>query len=174
MRLLSANTEVERFLRFVDIPAEINACWIWQGRARRKGYGAFSYKGKDIVASRASYLLLKGDIPSGLFVCHSCDNPPCVNPEHLWLGTYTDNRRDMIEKGRGGIYFGETNGRAKLTDTQIAEIFALKESGLSCRSIGKIYSIDNSHVSRVLRGIKRNRSRLMIADPISIEARATS
>ena len=75
-------------------------CWEWQAATARHGYGATIYKGKLIPAHRLFYLLYKGKIENGLYVCHSCDNPCCVNPEHLWLGTQKDNMKDMVKKGR--------------------------------------------------------------------------
>lgn len=78
-----------------------NECWIWQGALNYRGYGKFSMKSdKNISAHRASYLIFNGPIIQGLFVCHTCDNPKCVNPDHLWLGSAMDNYKDSIKKGR--------------------------------------------------------------------------
>lgn len=73
-----------------------NGCWVFQGGRDRAGYGKFG-SGR---AHRASYKIFKGDVPDNLLVCHTCDNPPCVNPDHLWLGTNSDNQKDSIKKGR--------------------------------------------------------------------------
>lgn len=81
-------------------------CWEWQGRKRpptktsRMAYGLFNYEGKQWTTHRLAYYLTHGPIPEGMCVCHSCDNPPCCNPAHLWLGTRADNNRDMMQKGR--------------------------------------------------------------------------
>jgi hypothetical protein len=79
------------------------SCWEWQGTKDGHGYGTFSLGGgKSEKASRFSWQYYNGEIPDGLFACHICDNPPCVNPNHLFLGTATDNMQDMIAKGRAG------------------------------------------------------------------------
>lgn len=75
-------------------------CWHWRGVTNSFGYGRFSYEGRTQVAHRLSYVAFRGPIPEGMSVLHKCDNPSCINPEHLWLGTYTDNRRDCLSKGR--------------------------------------------------------------------------
>lgn len=90
------------FFNSVDVgPAAF--CWVWKGRIRQDGYGSIAKRGTragHFLAHRISWLLHFGEIPPGLFVLHSCDNPPCVNPHHLGLGTNNDNIRDMIKKRR--------------------------------------------------------------------------
>lgn len=93
------NKDKLRFFDKVDI-RENNCCWEWKSCRSSSGYGEFYINGKNVSSHRFSYILSNGKIPSGLCVLHHCDNPGCVNPEHLFLGTQLDNMADMIKKGR--------------------------------------------------------------------------
>jgi len=77
-----------------------DGCWTWAGATWGRGYGAFKHEGRQVYAHRFAWEMAKGPIPAGLFVCHHCDNPLCVRPDHLFLGTHTDNMRDASRKGR--------------------------------------------------------------------------
>jgi len=107
----------ERFWRFVK---KTDTCWEWIGRKNRFGYGLIGNRYKDVKAHRISYKIYIGKIPEGMLVIHSCDNPSCVNPEHLRLGTQKENIRDMVKKKRHS--FGEKNGQAKLTNAEVRKI----------------------------------------------------
>ena len=78
-----------------------NGCWIWSGNKTAHGYGKMCVNGVGTAAHRYSYSVHKGPIPDGMFVCHTCDTPSCVNPDHLFVGTPKDNYDDMMKKGRG-------------------------------------------------------------------------
>jgi hypothetical protein len=119
----------ERFWRYVQ---KTESCWEWVGNKGRFGYGRiqeFGVSGKTVQAHRLSYQMHVGPIPDGLFVMHKCDNPSCVNPGHLQLGTPRDNTQDMIAKGRKRVVapVGEGNGKSKLT----AELAKYIKSSLS-------------------------------------------
>ena len=115
----------ERFWRFVQ---KTPTCWEWVGAKNGLGYGVLGKGGRragNIKAHRASYLLNRGSIPEGLFVCHACDNPSCVRPDHLFLGTALQNWSDAHKKGRTGLpprRVGTTNSNSKLTNQQVEEL----------------------------------------------------
>ena len=111
----------DRFWAKVD-KTDSSGCWIWTASRWKSGYGRIGVNGHLEGAHRVAWELTRGPIPAGLNVCHSCDNRPCVNPAHLFLGTQSDNIRDSIEKERWYMPIGEKNGRAKLTYTQVEEI----------------------------------------------------
>lgn len=119
-----------------------DGCWGWKGTPS-KPYGSLQYGGKykTISAHRASWLLHKGEIPEGIFVCHKCDNPRCSNPEHLFLGTPTDNVLDMFKKGRHPIYKGENAPQARLNESQVTQIKQLLETDKSLTQIAKMFGV---------------------------------
>src|SRR3990167_1210519 len=113
----------ERFWKKVQKGDSPEKCWEWKSCKNPEGYGQFTIDGKKVYAHRYSWELHNGTIPDGLWVLHHCDNPACVNPDHLFVGTQTDNMQDMISKGRSeylGIS-GENNHQAHLT-TDIVKI----------------------------------------------------
>lgn len=124
----------ERLLSNIEVNTT-NGCWEWQGRNNGAGYGKIG----DKLAHRLSFAEFCGPIPDGMLVCHRCDNPPCINPEHLFLGTNEDNLRDCREKKRNN--FGARNGSAKLTDGQVVEIINLRRSGRTIKEIGDTYGV---------------------------------
>jgi len=128
------------------IPEPMSGCWLWTAGMRGKEYGAFRKGGETRYAHRVSYELHVGPIPSGMCVLHRCDTPLCVNPGHLFLGTYADNAADRDNKGRGAI--GERNGYSSLTEKQVLEIRIA--SGLQ-REIASQYDIHRAHVGKIKR-----------------------
>src|SRR3990170_7379385 len=113
----------DRFFEKVE-PITESGCWIWMASLNIYGYGRFRYKGRPSSAHRASWEMKYGYIPDGMNVCHKCDIPSCVNPNHLFIGTRKDNMRDKVIKGRAktGKQNGENNGFSKLTLKQVTEI----------------------------------------------------
>lgn len=144
----------ERFWTKVAIPEEPNACWLWTGATTRKGYGEIGAGGQGglgLRTHRLSWELHNGPIPDGFFVCHHCDNPPCVRPDHLFLGLNSDNQSDAYRKGRK-VQQGEKNGNAKLTKAEVGAIREHHAQGhISQRELATLYQVSSSAISDILR-----------------------
>lgn len=118
--------EKERFLACVE---KTDTCWLWKTALVHDGYGRFmNYDQKGERAHRASYRMFVGEIPKGMFVMHTCDVRNCVNPDHLRVGTHTDNMRDKKEKNRTYKANGTTNHFSKLTDSDVLAIRKLAKN----------------------------------------------
>lgn len=116
------------------------------------GYGRFMIERREELAHRAAWMLHVGEIPAGMLVLHSCDNPPCVRPDHLFLGTHAVNTADMMRKGRCKT--------TKLTDEQVREIRALRAAGIRLRVIAERFRVATSTVS----DIEHRRRRVEVQD----------
>lgn len=135
-----------RFWRYVTVVT--NSCWIWTGSVDKDGYGRIL---NNISAHRLSYEIHYGPIPEGLLIRHSCDNPPCVNPEHLSTGEAQDNSND--QKSRGRSTYGSRNGRSVLTPSDVLAIRDRILQGESIRNISKDFSqVGYTTVAVVARG----------------------
>lgn len=140
----------ERFWEKVDRRGP-DECWLWMAAADKHGYGRIGRGRRDesrILAHRAAYELVVGIIPLGLLVCHACDTPACVNPAHLFIGTYSDNMKDCASKGRCVSPRGETHRSAKLTDGKALEILLSKGTH---RAIASKFGITHSVVGLIKR-----------------------
>ncbi len=126
------------------IPEPMSGCYLWLGYTTSEGYGRFNFGGKIENAHRVSYRDERGDIPAGMLVLHNCDNPTCVNPEHLRLGSDVDNARDRVKRRRVA---------RKLTDTQIREILT---DGGKYRDIAERFGVSASYISQIKSGNARS------------------
>ncbi len=145
----------ERWTQTTDerFDAKVNregACWVWTGATNKGGYGRF-WSGERLVPAHAFALerAMGLALVDGMEACHTCDNPPCVRPSHLFAGTRLDNMADMIRKGRDAPRFGEANGRAKLT---AAEAAAIQCSTESHAVLARRYGVGRTQIGRIKRG----------------------
>jgi hypothetical protein len=137
----------ERFFEKVEcIP--FHPCWEWMGAKSHNGYGVTSVGRKSLRAHRISWELHNGPIPDGLLVLHRCDNPSCVNPEHLFLGTHADNMRDAARKGR----ISREPKYFKLTRGDVAEIRKRLAAGETQQSIADIFDVSKACIGNIHRG----------------------
>lgn len=136
-----------------------SGCWEWIASTRNGGYGAFKINGKVIDSHRFSFTLTKGDIPQGLFVCHTCDNRKCVNPDHLFLGTPKENFYDAVNKNRIDIEKLAGNGfkkdspspSRKLTKHQVTEIrVKFDNRQIAKRQLAREYGVDEKAIRDLL------------------------
>lgn len=136
---------------------EEDECWTWIASLDSSGYGHIRLDGKLCKASRIAWELENGSIPAGvgyhgICVLHRCDNPPCVNPAHLFLGTQTENMRDAKRKKRRASQAGDANANAKLTPDKVFEIRMLyKRGAISQQALGQRFGIAQSQVSQIVR-----------------------
>lgn len=130
-----------------------NGCWIFRGSRASNGYGRIvSRRLKiEIGAHRVSWIVHNGKISGGLFVCHTCDNRPCCNPSHLFLGNHADNSRDMVNKNRQFKPTGVIHGMSKLTDGKVVTIRKLwKDGNMNQSQIASMFNITQGNVSCVV------------------------
>lgn len=133
---------------------DTDECWPWKGALGTWGYGQCSLDGRSVNASRAAYAAANDGIEAGLVVCHSCDNPACCNPSHLFAATQAENLADCRAKGRQVYKTGVSHHRAtaKLTEEMVAEARRLYADGVSQSEIGRRWGIHSSTISRAVRG----------------------
>lgn len=158
--------------RFWSKVEKTESCWIWCGARHTHGYGSLGFRTKPARAHRMSYEIHKGPIPKGFCVLHKCDIPSCVNPNHLFLGTHTDNMQDRIKKGRANlpsgdnhnlrihpelIKRGENHPMVRLSEVKVLKIRALYATGaLTLKNIAAIYSVNYTTIGYIVNRITWN------------------
>lgn len=157
--LVKAGATLDERLRHHGWTVMKAGCWEWDGSKNSHGYGQLAAglpNSRPEIASRAAYAAWVGPIPDGSLVCHRCDNPPCINPAHLFLGTKADNNRDMAQKRRTAN--GEHKSSHKLSDAQVDEIRALYATGkFSQRELGVRFGVSQQFVGLLAKGQRRAR-----------------
>lgn len=156
---------IREFRSRIEVRGE---CHEWTGRRSPAGYGNFHILGGSYGAHRFSWMIANGPIPAGLVICHACDNPPCVRPEHLWLGTLEDNTADCMAKGRfrlgehwkqepaGFVRSGEQSPWAKLSDAEVAEIRAFYHRYHPKQAwLARKYGVSRATINGIVRGMRR-------------------
>ncbi len=142
--------EFVRFMRMVEIPLDLGACWTWQGNKPDGKYGHFSLGAKTVKAHRWLYETVIGPIPTGLVVRHKCDNPPCVNPMHLQIGTHSDNQKDKFLRGRGADRRGEKHPLARLTAEQVKDIRRMADCGHTHAYLAGLYGVKRGQIGKIV------------------------
>jgi hypothetical protein len=141
--------DVSRFWSLVDKRA---TCWMWTGHLDKDGYGLFVWRGRRVGAHTLALSFTTGETkPEGMDTCHSCDNPPCVNPAHLRFDTRQANVDDAHARGRAAV--GERIGAAKLTERDVIEIRTRRAAGALQKHLARDYGVSPAYVSEIVNGI---------------------
>lgn len=141
-----ANNQTPLLQRFWSRVTVGPGCWLWTGPCAG-GYGSIKRNGVHVATHRLVWEWAYGSIPDGILVCHACDTPRCVRPDHLFLGTDTDNQRDAWAKGRKVPPRGELNGTARLT---AAQVLAIRKDGRGPHALAREYGVSYGCVSAIL------------------------
>jgi predicted XRE-type DNA-binding protein len=148
--MVVTDQERERFEEKVE-QSTPGACWEWTAHRQPDGYGMFRCDGQMRLAHRVAYTIHRGEIPAGKYVCHRCDNPGCVNPDHLFVGTQADNMGDAKAKGRHA--HGESNNYAKLTVKKVKRIRELWATGqITQVELGRAFGVTGAAINHVVQG----------------------
>jgi hypothetical protein len=168
----------QKLLRYIKKLYGEDSCWEWQGCRHHTGYGVIQYKNKQHRTHRLMYQLFVEEVPNGLLVCHKCDNPPCCNPRHLFVGSYRDNLMDAFKKGRiktgdesssrihrdsfpsGDKHWmrlypekvprGDKSPRAKLSSSNVLELRRLRSEGVKITDLARKFGVSDTHVKYII------------------------
>jgi hypothetical protein len=172
---------VEQFWSLVDkagptVRAELGPCWIWMGallKSRKEQHGRYGRFGRSAYAHRIALELTQSTVlSSDQHALHHCDNPPCCNPAHLYIGTPSDNMKDAARRNRlrPPRFHGESNPFCKYTDSEVARVLDLRRGGMSTRAIARATGMSQTHVRAVAGGRARNLRAVRAAQDDLLEA----
>jgi hypothetical protein len=161
--ILPTQRDLKRF--WVKVLKIHEGCWEWQKGRDKSGYGLFHIAGRVVKTHRLSWMLAHGEIEEGKLILHKCDNPKCVNPDHLFIGNHKDNMADCVNKGRNAtgelqrrrpdLFRGENSSRAKLKESDVIQIRAMKHEGKTkIRDIAKMFNVSHPTVANICKGIR--------------------
>jgi len=140
--------------RFWEKVDKGESCWQWTAGDNGEGYGRFRHDNQKVGAHRFSWEFHFGDIPDSMLVCHKCDNPGCVNPDHLFLGTNQDNMNDMVKKGRNKIRVGAANNKTKLNVEKVKTIrFLYSKGNHTQRELAKMFGVGQPCIKDIVNRI---------------------
>jgi len=139
----------KRFWEKVNV-GDGDQCWNWNASVDTNGRGRIAYNSKLVGSHRVAYTFMCGKIPEGMFVCHTCDNPLCCNPNHLFIGTHDDNMQDMVNKNRSH-HNGEKSSKAKLTLEEVKDIRDMYNNGETQTKLAMKFDACQSVISRIIR-----------------------
>lgn len=145
-------TQVEKNRFLSNIKKEENGCWTWTGYKMKNGYGQLRYQSTAVYTHRFSWYIHNGEFDLTLCLCHKCDNRACCNPEHMFLGTRTDNQNDMVAKKRQAV--GQAVGGV-FTEADVREMHRLvKQEGKTQTYVAELFRTNPGHISNIINGHK--------------------
>jgi len=153
LKIKYSQKDIKRFWDKVQFPEMVgtNECWEWKANCVPDGYGSFRIGSRMVGAHQVAYTVTIGTILEGLCVCHTCDNPACVNPSHLWLGTHADNMQDKAQKGRASHLYGERHPKHRLNNDDVKQIRTLYKTGLyTQQKIANLFNISRIAIEHVV------------------------
>jgi hypothetical protein len=147
-----SSISLDKKLLIVGWMVSPSGCWLCNCRTNDGGYGLIGHDDRAVLAHRASWMVHRGPIPDGIDVLHTCDVRPCINPDHLFLGTDADNVADMDAKGRRYVLRGEENGYSVLTEDQVSDILSRPRVFGSGRDLAIEFNVSQSTISLIRLG----------------------
>lgn len=144
---IANESDIQRFESYI-IPEPNTGCWIWLGCTMETGYGRFNLNKRNTFAHRVSYALYKSNAPSGLLICHTCDNRWCVNPDHLYIGTHSENNLDAYRRRKRKNIQGVNGSNTKLCNE---DVFFIRSSQLTRKLLAEKFNVSVPLIGKIQR-----------------------